>query len=114
MTADKGAECARLLAEGKRPSQVARLTGVKESTLHKAIARQAVPRLPASDHPSSSEGSSKSEHSREDAAAADGMGTACTRADERIKAAIGVATSASTRFEAVSYTHLTLPTSDLV
>lgn len=28
------------------------------------------------------------------------MGTACTRADERIKAAIGVATSASTRFEA--------------
>jgi hypothetical protein len=28
------------------------------------------------------------------------MGTACTRADERIKAAIGVATSATTRFEA--------------
>ncbi len=100
MTADKGAECARLLAEGKRPSQVARLTGVKESTLRQAIARQAVPKLPASETPSSSEGSSKSERSREDAAAADGMGTACTRADERIKAAIGVATSATTRFEA--------------
>lgn len=99
MTADKGAECAQLLAEGKRPSQVARLAGVKESTLRKAIARQAVPKLLASEPPSSG-GSSKSERSREDAAAADGMGTACTRADERIKAAIGVATSATTRFEA--------------
>lgn len=39
INADKGAECARRLADGKRPSQVARLTGVKESPLRKAIAR---------------------------------------------------------------------------
>ena len=100
MTMDKGAECARLLAEGKNPAQVARLVGVKESTLRKAIARQAVPQRPEREAPAASEGSSKSERSRADAAAAEGMGTACTRADERIEAAIGLATSAATRFEA--------------
>ncbi|MCM8623326.1 MAG: helix-turn-helix domain-containing protein, partial [Candidatus Accumulibacter sp.] len=45
MTPDKSAECARLLSEGKRPSEVARQVGVKESTLRKAIGRQAVPHL---------------------------------------------------------------------
>jgi len=99
MSADKSAECARLLAEGKKPAQVARLLGVQESTLRKAIARDAVPKLPASAGATAREGSSKSERSRADAAAAEGMGTACTRADERIEAAMGLATSATTRFE---------------
>jgi len=99
MTADKGAECARLLAEGKKPAQVARRVGVRESTLRKAMARDAVPKLPASEGTTPRGGSSKSERSRADAAAAEGMGTACTRADERIEAAMGLATSATTRFE---------------
>ena len=45
MTPDKSAECVRLLSAGKRPSEVARQVGVKESTLRKAIGRQAVPQL---------------------------------------------------------------------
>jgi DNA-binding CsgD family transcriptional regulator len=100
MTADKSAECARLLGEGKRPAEAARLAGVQESTLRKAIARQGVPKLPAAeaDHPTP--GRSKSERSRADAEAAAGMGTACTRADERIQAAMGLAAGATTRFEA--------------
>ena len=102
MTPDKSAECARLLSEGKRPSEVARQVGVKESTLRKAIGRQAVPQLaPLSEERVESEpASTKSERSRADAAAAAGMGTACTRADERIQAALGLAIGATTRFEA--------------
>ena len=40
--------------------------------------------------------------SRIDAQAASGIGIACTRADERIDAAFGVTTCATTRFEHVS------------
>ena len=36
MTPQKSAECAGLLADGHRPSEVARLAGIKESTLRKA------------------------------------------------------------------------------
>ena len=102
MTPDKSAECARLLSEGKRPSAVARQVGVKESTLRKAIRRQAVPQLaPLSEERVESDpASTKSERSRADAEAAAGMGTACTRADERIQAALGLAIGATTRFEA--------------
>jgi hypothetical protein len=100
MTEDKRAECARLLAESKNPAVAARLAGVKESTLRKAIARQAIPPLPACAASASGAGSSKSERSRLDAEAAAGMGTACTRADERIQAAMGLAACATTRFEA--------------
>ena len=46
--------------------------------------------------------STKSERSQADAKAAEGIGTACTRADERIAAAIGLAEGAVTRFEASS------------
>ena len=74
--------------------------GSKESTLRKAIARQAIPPLPACAASASQAGSSKSERSRLDAKAAAGMGTACTRADERIQAAMGLASCATTRFEA--------------
>ncbi len=45
MTPEKSAECAGLLADGHRPSEVARLAGIKESTLRKALGRQGVPRL---------------------------------------------------------------------
>ena len=43
--------------------------------------------------------SSKSERSRMDAESAAGMGTACTRADERMAGAVGLAAGASARFE---------------
>ena len=92
MTPEKIAQCAGLLADGHRPSVVARLAGIQESTLRKALKRQDVPRLTktsAADEPKAI-GSSKSERSRADAEAADGMGTACTRADERVAAAMGV------------------------
>lgn len=102
MTADKSAECARLLSAGQRPAEVARQVGVQESTLRKAIRRQGVPQLaPLPQDPEEAEpASTKSDRSRADAQAAAGMGTACTRADERIKAALGLATGATTRFEA--------------
>jgi hypothetical protein len=102
MNAQMNAHCASLLAEGLRPSEVARRAGVKESTLRKALQRRAIPELPRGEPQRQSErdaGSTKSERSREDAQAADGMGTACTRADERIAAAIGLAQCATTRFE---------------
>ena len=102
MTPDKSAECARLLSEGKRPAEVARQVGVQESTLRKAIRRQGVPQLaPLPQEAGELEAAStKSERSRADAEAAAGMGTACTRADERIQTALGLATGATTRFEA--------------
>jgi hypothetical protein len=102
MTPEKSAECAGLLADGRRPSEVARLAGIDESTLRKALKRQDVPRLaknPAANEPKGI-GASKSERSRADAEAAAGMGTACTRADERIAAAMGLVECATARFEA--------------
>lgn len=44
-------------------------------------------------------GTTKADRSRADAEAAAGMGTACTRADERVAAAMGLAECAVTRFE---------------
>lgn len=40
------AQCAKLLAEGLRPAEVARRAGINESTLRKALKRQAIPVLP--------------------------------------------------------------------
>jgi hypothetical protein len=48
MTADKNAECAKLLADGIRPSEIARRANIKESTLRKALQRRAIPQLPES------------------------------------------------------------------
>jgi len=104
MTPEKVAECAALLADGHRPSVVARRAGIEESTLRKALKRQGVPRLAKDPAVGALEpsgvSSSKSERSRADAEAADGMGTACTRADERVAAAIGLVACATARFEA--------------
>jgi hypothetical protein len=102
MTPEKSAQCARLLADGHRVSKVARLAGINESTLRKALGREGFPHLaktPATHDPKDI-GSSKSERSRADAEAADGMGTACTRADERVAAAMGLVECATARFEA--------------
>lgn len=101
MTPDKTAECNRLIAEGIYPAEVARQVGINESTLRKALDRQTIPMLSESTGDDSKKeiGSTKTERSRADADAADGMGTACTRADERIAAAIGLAECATARFE---------------
>ena len=102
MTSEKAAECGRLLDAGETISGVARLTGVGESTLRKAVRRGRVVRTAAigvSVSPGGVEGTTKSERGRLDARAAEGMGTACTRADERMAAALGLIKSAVTRFE---------------
>ena len=102
MTPDKNAECAELFAKGFSASEVARQAKVKESTLRKAQQRNAIPMLPKAlvENRASVAVSTKSERSRIDAEAADGIGTACTRADERMAAAMGLAECASSRFEA--------------
>ncbi|MFY9328370.1 MAG: putative transposase [Georgfuchsia sp.] len=101
------AQCASLLAAGHRPAAIARQTGIGESTLRKAIAAgrivpEVIPAANDADSPSALMGSTKGERSRLDAEAADGIGTACTRADERMAAALGLAHSAATRFEAAT------------
>lgn len=115
MISEKANECGRLLDEGKSISEVASLTGVNESTLRKALKRGRVVRSGTSASTMTTtqqggaatsnivadvaEGTTKAERSRADAEAAEGMGTACTRADERMAAAVGLMKSAITRFE---------------
>jgi hypothetical protein len=104
MSAEVSAQCAALLAEGLRPSVVARRVGIQESTLRKAIKRKAIASLaecaePGAKQDVGSTSCTKAERSRDDAQAASGMGTACTRADERVAAAVGLAQCATTRFE---------------
>jgi transposase-like protein len=102
MTEEKKAECASLIAGGARLSEVARQTGIADSTLRKALKRKTITLLPESKQAVSQNLviSTKSERSCIDAQAASAMGTACTRADERMAAAVGLAQSGATRFEA--------------
>lgn len=100
ITTEKSAECARLLEAGNRIPQAARLAGISQSTLRKALTAGRVVRNAGSDPAVPTEApSTKSRRSQQDAAAAQGMGTACTRAEERTAAAIGLAGGAATRFE---------------
>ena len=108
MTPQKSLQCATLLAQGLRVSVVARQAGIDESTLRKAVKRGViakhavtVTRADTMQNQNIDPASSKSERSRIDAQAANGLGVACTRADERIDAALGLATCAATRFEHV-------------
>ncbi len=101
MTPEKVSQCEGLFASGMSFADVAQDAKIKESTLRKAVARGAVTKPPkgSTATASANEASTKSERSRLDAQAAQGMGTACTRADERVAAAMGVAGSATARFE---------------
>jgi len=101
MTPEMVARCAGLFASGMSVANVAKRAGIQESTLRKALGRGAVHKAPEEPCANAVDGgaSSKSERSRLDAQAAAGMGTACTRADERVAAAMGMASSASARFE---------------
>jgi len=97
VTPEKVAQCERGLAEGRGIREVAGRAGMKESTLRKAVRRGCVRRMAAED--AGSGGTTKSERSRADADAATELGTACTRADERVAAAMGLAGCATARFE---------------
>lgn len=103
LTPERIAECQSLLAAGLTIAVAARQAGIGESALRKAVAagRVAKPRPPApsSATPATAVPLTKSQRSQSDAAAAEGIGTACTRADERAAAACGLAESAATRFE---------------
>jgi transposase-like protein len=102
MTPEKIAACARLLAAGEKIAAVARQTGVNESTLRKAVRRGRVSKPQSAETgvaPADAEATTKSERSRADAQAAQAMGTACTRADERTAAAVGLIKNAVARFE---------------
>lgn len=102
MTPEKKAECAALLATGMRLAEVSRQVGVSDSTLRKALLRKTIVMLPENKQPvcQSEVASTKTERTQIDAQAAIAMGTACTRADERMAAAVGLAGFGMTRFEA--------------
>ena len=97
---EKAKECARLIAAGGRIAEVARKMGVKDSALRKAVSRARLIKEPEPiGQAPTPEATTKSQRSGQDAQAAEGMGTACTRPDERMAAALGLVESASTRFE---------------
>ena len=107
MTPEKSAECAGLLAAGLSPAEVARRASIKETTLNKARQRKAIPQLPEDVcDDSKKSGSTKTERSHADAEAANGLGTACTRADERVATAMGLAECATARFESGCDIHM--------
>lgn len=98
LTPERVAQCEAMFAQGLSVKAVAVQAGIEESTLRKAVAQGRVSVLRAA-AVGAAPVSTKSERSRLDAEAASGMGTACTRADERMAAAMGLASSASARFE---------------
>jgi transposase len=84
----------RLLDDGWSRGEVAAELAVKYDTLRKAITDGRLRESPLA------VGADKSARSVQDAAAAEGMGTACRRSDERVLAALGKLDGASCRFEA--------------
>jgi len=101
ITPEVATQAQQLLNSGASRSEVAQQLSIKSDTLRKAInqgrlqeptlGEQAVATSPASN---------KSQRSEQDAAAADEMGTACTRGMERVCAALGLLPDgAPTRFE---------------
>lgn len=99
ITPEKAVECGSLLAGGKSVTDVAKHLCINVSTLRKAIQRGTVSRIPEvpGKNLDIDVGTTKSDRSRADAAS--GMGTACTRADERVAAAIGLAECATAHFD---------------
>lgn len=102
MTPEVVAHCEQLFGRGLSIASVAHQAGIRDSTLRKAIQRGAVRRFVQDAADCADTASTKSERSRADAQAASGLGTACTRADERMAAAVGLAQCASARFEPCS------------
>ncbi len=96
MTAQILEEAQSLLNCELSRSNVADQLGVPRATLRKAISDG---RLKEKDAEGFSESSEKSERSLQDAQAAQGLGTACTRQGERVLAAVGALNGVATKFE---------------
>ncbi|MEI6705368.1 MAG: putative transposase, partial [Deltaproteobacteria bacterium] len=90
-------ECRLLLKEGYSPRQIAEEIDVSYDTLRKAFADG---RLVLIESEQQEAATTKSSRDLVDAQAASGMGTACTRLEERTLAAFGVCDGAPVRFEA--------------
>lgn len=102
ITPAKATECGLLLDAGLSVPETARMININESTLRKALSSLRVVRgktAGSATNNVATDITTKSERSRLDALAAEGMGTACTRAGERMAAAIGLIDSTSARFE---------------
>jgi transposase len=107
ITPEVAARAQQLLGATWSPREVAQELGLKPDTLRKAIQQRRLirpcpvqPGEPASDKaliPSPPTATDKSTRAVADAAAE--MGTACTRVEERVWAAVGLLDGASTRFE---------------
>ena len=107
ITPEVAAQAQQLLAAGLSPREVAKELGLKLDTLRKAIQQgrliRPCSRQPGEPTPEKTpvaqppDATDKSTRATLDAAAE--MGTACTRPDERVLAAIGLLNGASTRFE---------------
>ena len=100
-----------LLNQGYSRKETAQKLKIKLDTLRKAINQGKLTECPRSDgqtndappprQPNHAEASDKSQRGFQDAAAADGLGIACTRLVERVSAAIGLLPGgAPTRYEA--------------
>ena len=101
-----------LLNQGYSRKETAQNLKIKLDTLRKAINQRKLTECPRSDgqtndapppsrQPNHAEASDKSQRGFQDAAAADGLGIACTRLVERVSAAIGLLPGgAPTRYEA--------------
>ena len=89
-------KCKLLLKEGYNPREIAEEIEVTYDTLRKAFSDG---RLVIVEPDTQEAASTKSSRDLIDAQAASGMGTACTRVEERVLAAFGVCDGAPVRFE---------------
>jgi len=107
MTAQVIQQAQCLLNQGSSRKETAQELKIKLDTLRKAIQQGKLTEPPRSDGPSNDarppqhvQASDKSQRGVQDAAAADGLGLACTRVVERVSAAIGLLPGgAPTRYE---------------
>lgn len=97
-TAERLIRAQELLHEGLGQAEVAAQLGVAVDTLRRAIWDGRL-KKPADGENAGRKGSDKSQRSVEDAVAGEGMGTGCTRAGERMLAALGALDGAAVRFE---------------
>ena len=106
ITEEVAEQAQQLLHAGASRKDVAEQLGIKYDTLRKAIQQGRLQEPPQNENgdalspTSQSPASDKSQRSLQDSAAADEMGTACTRTMERVCAALGMLPGgAPTRFE---------------
>ena len=98
LTAERLVSAQELLDEGLGNAEVAARLGVPADTLRRAVWDGRLKRKDDGEDEGGA-GSDKSQRSVEDAVAGEGMGTGCTRAGERMLAALGALDGAAVRFE---------------